>query len=62
MSTGYEKTDTFLNHKLLDQNINFITDENYQSKNKCIKTVETNLTTSELICPCKIKLNLFGRK
>lgn len=62
MSTGYEKTDTCLNYGLLDQNINYITDKNHQLENKCIKIVENNSTISEIICPCKIKLNLFGRK
>jgi hypothetical protein len=62
MSTGYEKTDTCLNYGLLNQNINYITDKNYKSENKCITPVENNLTISEIICPCKIKLNLFGRK
>jgi hypothetical protein len=60
MNTGYEKKDIIFNYGLLDKNNNYITDT--KSKNTYINKNENNIKISEIICPCKIKLNLFGRK
>lgn len=56
MEVGSPKNESKSDYIILDNNIN------YNKKNEKNKLIRPILNNFNIKCPCKIKLNLFGRK